>query len=268
MKAKKLQSNVHYTAQTLTDRKCRGCVWYEGINSCELVESSPLAIIDSGSCILHKSRPATKATPYKLAGSAIAIDPELTTDENEELYQRVYERVLADTGDTVKAILAGRGALRRKYQGLAVKQAPEGMTVAGWAIMFGDSVMKDSANTYFSAKDTEFLLDYYQSAPLFMEHGFNAQYGLMPIGQRVKTQRFEHGIWLEHKLDTSHPLYAKTCGDVNAGKYSYSSDSIEHLVLNGLKPEDGKLSYWALAGCSLVPNPAEIGLGEVIAVDE
>lgn len=288
MKQLKSQSQVFYTAKTLTDKKCQTCQFFQQAGACKTVESVPLSIMPSGSCILWNKSETVQAgkaetvhayesvdmdllnnfNAYKLTVSPEAFKPVLTEEENEELFQRKYEEVLADTNDPVKAILAGRGALRRKYQGLAVKQEAEGLTVAGWAIMFGDPVVKDSAGTYFSAEDTSFLLDYYEQAPLFMEHGFNNAYGLQPIGKRTKTQRFSHGIWLEHKLDKNHPLYLKTCEDVEAGRFSYSSDSIEHLVLNGLMPSDGKLSFWALAGCSLVPNPAEIGLGEVIALED
>lgn len=182
---------------------------------------------------------------------------------NLEVWQRTYDQVLADTGDETKAYLAALGQVRRGQYGMATKARKEGteVYVSGWAVMFGDPRITDTDHQYF-ADDTMFLLDFYKESPLWYDHGDDPAYGSMPIGQRVGYEVYKYGIWLVHKLFMDHPLIIRTLKALDNGELSYSSDSIWHYVRRGLKP-DGKLSNWALSGCSLTPTPAELGLGLV-----
>lgn len=203
--------------------------------------------------------------PQKSAAGYAVVDA--TADEGDALYQRVYERVLADTGDPVKARLAALGMTRRKRLGLAVKSTKAGYVVAGWAIMFGDPLLRDLDQTYFANKDTDLALDYYGiGAPLWYEHGVTREYGVDVIGERTMQQVFEHGVWLEHVLYDDHRLYENTRDQVENGMLTYSSDSIAHIVNRRFSEDDGALLAWPLVGCSLTKSPAEPGLGAVIPV--
>jgi hypothetical protein len=81
---------------------------------------------------------------------------------------------------------------------------------------------------------------------------------------RTGWQVYDHGIWFTHRLFAEHPLFDRTAALVKEGKLSYSSDSVAHVVMRG-ETDDGGLKVWPLIGFSLVRNPAEPGLGNVIA---
>lgn len=185
-------------------------------------------------------------------------------------FTRTYERVLSETRDEQKALLAAFGALRRLDDGMAIKAAKRddlGITVGGWAVMFGTPRVKDTDNTFFKST-TEYGLDYFQDAPLWWMHGFDVKVGSEPIGHRTKTAMYKnHGIWLEHVLYKSHPIYSQLVDWAKAGKLSYSSDTFYHHMMAGLDMDNGGMDTWFLGGCSLVDDPAEPGLGNVIIVE-
>lgn len=182
-----------------------------------------------------------------------------------DLWQRTYDRVFADTGDQMKAYLAALGMVQRGRMRMATKARKDAGRVlsVGWGIMFGDPRVKDSERQYF-APDTDYFLQYYERAPLWYDHGDDPAYGWDAIGRRSAYQVHEYGIWLEHEMDTSHRLFARTIGEIDDGLLIYTSDSIYHYMQQGLK-RDGKLAAWPFAGCSLTKRPAEPGLGVVIS---
>lgn len=191
----------------------------------------------------------------------------------QEYWQRTYERVLADTGSEHLAQQAALGTVRRLMSGMAVKSARNHfgnavqmqksgdlVLVNGWGVMFGDPDILDSWQTYF-AKDTDFLERYYPNAPLWYRHGEDVGYQHIPVGMRYSITRFEFGLHVVHTLHQDHPLYQRTYEELVNGLLAYSSDSIGHYVDGGFNGV--KLGVWPLAGFSLVPNPAEPGLGLV-----
>lgn len=212
---------------------------------------------------------AAKSTP--LALDAIRTDLDHLTDAEKDAFERTYQRVLSLTGDPVKALLAGQGAITRLHKGLAVKarQTAEGYRVAGWAILFGDPQHRDLDQTYFGP-NTNFFLDSYAHAPLWLEHGYDAQVRSLQAGYRVETEVHpEYGIWLEHQMTPDMPAFEVVdlnafAKEVSTGAWAYSSDSLSHHVQGGFNPSKGELTVWPLAGCSLVRNPAEPGLGPAI----
>lgn len=201
--------------------------------------------------------PALKSTPLAMQGEALARD-------ESDAYARVYEAVFGETGDVVKATLAAQGAIRRMRMGLAVKsvESAAGQVVQGWGILFTDAGNVDLAKEYFP-RDAELMLDHYPRAPLWYEHGADPRYGARPIGERVLTEKYNHGIWAVHRLFPDHPLYERTLADLDAGVLSYSSDSVLHFVERG-RTWDGGLFVWPVVGWSLVHRPAEPGLGRVV----
>lgn len=180
------------------------------------------------------------------------------SDDERDLWLRTFARVYADTADYEKSAIAADGMIARDRMAMAVKAATGEPMVEGWAILFTDTEQRDLDNTYFS-KDTALLLDQYPTAPLWYEH----QDGASPVGERVAYEVHEYGVWLAHKLYADHPLYERIVGMIQRNELSYSTDSLGHYVNEGYNAIDGALTVWPLAGCSLVHNPAEPGLGRV-----
>lgn len=192
------------------------------------------------------------------------IAPSFVMDDGERLdFERTFYNVLNETGDPLKAKLAAYGALKRRRFGLAVKSAQAEVQVMGWGLWFSDTLYRDRQNTHFPPK-TNLMLEFYPNAPLWYEHGMNAVYGTDPIGKRVHTEVYDHGVWVVHELFQDHPQYARTIKEIEDGVLALSSDSISHYVQRGYEPVQHSLNVWPLAGWSLTRNEAEPALGGVI----
>lgn len=189
--------------------------------------------------------------------------PDTLTETDRARWQATYDAVFAETGDGTKAELAAWGAVRKAYVlRMAGKSVKGGAVVGGWGMLFTDERNLDLDDQYFDS-DTELLLEYYENAPLWMEHGQDDRYGALPIGKRASVKVYPHGIWVEHELDPEHPRYDETLKAIERGDLSYSSDSIGHYARSGYEPETGRLGTWFLAGWSLTETPAEPALGAV-----
>jgi HK97 family phage major capsid protein len=192
---------------------------------------------------------------------AIAINmcEKSLSPEDEATWLRNFSEYLPRVKDFERTMMLADGAVARLNRGLAVKAANGKVYVEGWAMLFSDAERLDLQDTYFPP-DVETLLEYYKEAPLFWEHGN----GDMPVGRRSSYKLYPGvGIWLEHELDATHPRYKQTLADIEAGRLSYSTDSMSHYVEEGFNPQDGELAVWPLAGASLTRQPAEIGLSRV-----
>lgn len=216
------------------------------------------------SSLVEQMNAADAAENEKSAKTATA-SPDTLTDTDRARWQETYDAVFAETGDDVKAELAAWGAVRKAYilrmAGKSAK-ADDGAVIGGWGMLFTDENELDLDDQFFD-DETRLLLEYYQNAPLWMEHGQDARYGSMPIGKRASVQVYRRGVWVEHELDPEHPLYNETLKGIEDGAYSYSSDSISHYVRDGYDPDTGRLGVWPMAGWSLTETPAEPGLGAV-----
>ncbi len=195
------------------------------------------------------------------------IQADCTPEEQAE-YLRVFNNVFTQTNAADKAAAAAWGAVKKmRLVGVSVmKSAPNGdPEIGGWAMKFvaRGSDDKDLYETYFS-RATQLLLEYYQGAPLWMEHGQDTDYGPMPIGRRSLVEIYGHGVWMGHGVHRNHVRYAETKRDIDNGEFSYSSDSIGHYVDEGFNPVDGRMGLWPFAGCSLTRSPAEPSLGPAL----
>jgi HK97 family phage major capsid protein len=214
-------------------------VWAKGMDLCA-PDHNPIASI------------ALKAAPH----------PTPPTHIPESAHGTFYE-ALAETGDEQMATLAAMGhATKQRFIGLK-SVSPQGAVVGGWAILFDDGSSPDRKNTYFP-EGTDLQLEYYETAPLYWEHGADSRCLWTPIGIRTLTRVYKHGVWIEHRLYAAHPLYQEILQDVKRRRLAYSTDSIEHIVLEGYDPRDNSLNAWPLAAVSLVHDPAELGLGPVV----
>ena len=189
----------------------------------------------------------------------------LTTDEQRQ-WLAVFNAVFAQTLDEEKAILAAWGAVRKGRtvggRSVALVKADGLVIVRGWGVLFTDPAHTDSYGTHFSLL-SHLLAEYYQDAPLWYEHGLDADYDVWPIGKRHAVEIYGFGVWAEHSLFPDHRLFERTVREIEEGQLAYSSDSIAHYVEQGINQANGELRMWPLAGWSLTRQPAEEGLGPV-----
>jgi HK97 family phage major capsid protein len=204
---------------------------------------------------------AGRSAPVTLEDMAKSYMPSWLKERDKPHWLKTFIETYNETGDEEKAALAATGRVsKRRILGL---KSVEGMpVVAGWGLLFTDEDDLDLQKTYFT-QDTPLLLDFYQNAPLFWEHGEEPQYGVDPIGRRVKAELYPRGVWVEHELFPEHPYFDRTCQAVERGEVGYSSDTIGHLAEKEYNAEDGRLGWWAAAAWSLTRNPAEPALGAV-----
>jgi len=160
----------------------------------------------------------------------------------------------------MSALAATGRVTKRRILGL--KSENGASIVQGWGLLFTNKTDLDLQETYFD-EGTQLMLDFYKDAALWKEHGEDPDYGIQPIGKRVKAVLYPRGVWVEHTLFTDHPLYERTLRELDNGELAYSSDSLGHLVEKGYDERDGRLAFWPIAGWSLTKNPAEPALGAV-----
>jgi HK97 family phage major capsid protein len=189
--------------------------------------------------------------------------------EETNTFCEAYANVYSQTKNKDAALQAAQGAVTRSrfYVGARSIKSADGTPsyhISGWGMIFTDGDNLDLQDTYFDDK-TKTLLEYYPTAPLWMEHGQDPAYGSDPVGKRVDAKVYPHGVYVTHELHSSHPHFDKTWKMARSGKLALSSDSIGHHVDRGFSPTDGYLSIWPVAGWSLTQNPAEPGLGPVNA---
>lgn len=200
------------------------------------------------------------------------LPPEVRDNLSPALQQRwleVFNKVLKQTGDEQKAILAAWGAVRKAREtaglgaaSLALKSDGDRYTVEGWGMLFTSPDDRDLSGEFFTTM-TRTLAEFYQDAPLWYEHGLDIDYGVDPIGKRVQLEVYGFGLYVKHALFPDHPLIERTLDEIRSGKLSYSSDSLSHYVEQGYNWANGELRTWPLAGWSLTANPAEPALGPV-----
>lgn len=182
-------------------------------------------------------------------------------DSDREAWIETFFETYQETQNAEMASLAAEGRIKKRRI-LGLKSVDGEPIVAGWGLLFTGADDLDLQETYFD-DDTPLLLEYYQNAPLFYEHGEDPKYGVDPIGQRTKATLYPRGVWVEHKLFSDHPFFDKTYAEAQRGELAYSSDTIGHLAEKEYDPRDGRLGWWGAAAWSLTGNPAEPALGSV-----
>jgi HK97 family phage major capsid protein len=187
-------------------------------------------------------------------------------DSEASMFVSVYNDVFGQAGNETMATAAALGAVNKARQRVQVRSAEDGsgdLIIEGWAVKFGDPEDledRDSYNEFFS-RASHLLLEYYQNAPLYYEHGFDKEYGLDPIGMRIKTEIYRFGVWMTHRVYRKHRLFERTKRELEQGLHGHSTGAIGHGV--GLIQKTGENRYWPAAECSITKNPAELALGPV-----
>lgn len=185
----------------------------------------------------------------------------IARNTDRESWLATFIEAFVETRDALMSALAATGRVTKRRI-LGLKSENGASIVQGWGLLFTNKTDLDLQETYF-AEDTQLLLDMYERGPLFYEHGEDPDYGVKPIGRRNRAVLYPRGVWAEHTLDPTHPLYERTLSELENGELAYSSDSLGHLVEKGYDERDGRLAFWPIAGWSLTKNPAEPALGAV-----
>lgn len=152
--------------------------------------------------------------------------------------------------------------------GGAIKAVGSAGRVGGYLVRFGDQPgnQKDLVGEYFSAK-TYFGKEDGNGAYCLFHHSIPLRAGLEGLADRffqpIKTQRDNLGIWAETVLDLADAYERMVYELVQAGKLSWSSGSVPHMVR---KADDGHILQWPIVEGSLTPTPAMPEMTRVQAV--
>lgn len=176
------------------------------------------------------------------------------------IWLSAFNDAFSQTEDEKKALLAAWGAVSKSDILASVKSAKDlTLIVEGWGMLFTNGENPDLDKEYFNAL-TQKLLEYYNEAPLWYEHGQDPDYGYEPIGKRFHLEVYPRGIWVEHSLHPKHRNIERTLQEINDGLLGLSSDSMSQYWG---QDEKGYNYSWPIAGWSLTKNPAEPALGYV-----
>lgn len=112
---------------------------------------------------------------------------------------------------------------------------------------------RDSYQTFFSVR-TDWALDLHpEGVPILMEHGFDPDFGLSPIGRSMPTASFRtdaDGMWVQAQLDKRHRYYAtRVLPLLEASGVGLSQGSSEHSIR--FDPLTREALVWPLQEISL-----------------
>jgi len=153
------------------------------------------------------------------------------------------------------------------YFGDAVKAVDDAGKVGGYLVLFTDAKNKDLDGEYFT-KFTYYGARNGDGVDTVFHHGRKLPLRKkLPADQKariealsdhifstpVKTRVEDVGIWAETVLDLADEYEAAVYSLVQAGKMSWSSGAVSHLVR---KEADGKITRWPIGEASLTPTPA------------
>ena len=126
--------------------------------------------------------------------------------------------------------------------------------VEGWAIPFGGPMPggKDFDDEAFS-KDTELFLRAYNKRPLLYFHGMDKALGVEPIGDEIKWEQKDGGIWLEAQLNLSGKYQEHVLELARRGLLGFSSGAHPQSVV---KSASGLIERWMWLETSLLPIPS------------
>lgn len=136
-----------------------------------------------------------------------------------------------------------------------VSETDDIRTIEGLLSFSGQDKGRDSYGTRFSAR-TDWGLDLHPDGiPVLMEHGFDPDFGLGPVGRTSPTSSFRtdaDGVWVQMQLDKRHRYYETRIKPLlDEGALGISQGSAEHSVRIA---RDGEVLAWPLHEVSLTPT--------------
>ena len=147
--------------------------------------------------------------------------------------------------------------------------------IEGWAIPFGGPMPggKDLDGEAFT-KDTKLFLDAYDKRPLLYLHGMDKALGATSVGDEIKWEQKDGGVWLEAQLSKSAKYQEHILELARRGLLSYSSGANPRSVV---KSASGMIESWMWNETSVVPIPSNpfgmitmkaLGLTEPMALSD
>ena len=123
----------------------------------------------------------------------------------------------------------------------------------GYLVRYGSPSEPDLTGDFFDART-----DFWQatSAPVLYNHGLNPTLKAARLGTARLTYR-DPGVWAEVELQAADAYASKVRELLDAGKLSWSSGSIAHLVDREPAGAAKRITRWPIAEASLTPTPAE-----------
>lgn len=144
----------------------------------------------------------------------------------------------------------------------AIKTLNDDGRVGGYLVVFGDTYTRDLTQSpnpdgskgEFFTKSTEFALDWYEKRPWLYHHALDGAVKMQAVGVIDKIEKDDVGLWAEAQINKRNKYATKVLDLVKAGKLSWSSGSVQHLVQ---KKANGEITAWPLIEGSSTPTPAE-----------
>lgn len=125
--------------------------------------------------------------------------------------------------------------------------------IEGYGIPYGGPMGGKDLDGEAFTKDTDFALDWYDKRPLLMWHGKTKEFGLKKIGDVVKAERRDQGVWVEAIITASKKYKTSIAKLVKKGHLHFSNGSgSQYTKVAG----DGTIQRWPFMEMSLVPIPA------------
>ena len=189
-------------------------------------------------------------------------------EEKRTQWVEVFNSVLTKHHDESRAFAAANGAVKTAevfFVGDAIKALDEPGMVGGFLASWGSATDRDLQNEWFSDQ-TDFALDWYAERPMLYHHGMDSEVKSMRIGTIKSLEKRDGGLYATAQLDlqevdewadrqaTLRQAYIKKIyGLIQAGKLSWSSGSVPHLV----QKSGGEILFWPIIEGTGTPTPAD-----------
>ena len=149
--------------------------------------------------------------------------------------------------------------------------------IGGYAIAFGSADETDNVGDFFTPKTDLWLKQYGGRSVLCYEHLIRGDYDRGILGEVVKMQPDDFGLWYEAKL-TAEPHKVNRDGTINVeeekeiarrqrdnvmelaekGDLGTSTGSVNHFVRKRhVRDNVFEIERWPVVECSVTPQPAE-----------
>lgn len=131
-----------------------------------------------------------------------------------------------------------------------IKMTQSHAIVGGYGVVFGGQDLEGDTFT----KETDFWFDRVgRSQIILYQHGMDSGIKSAVLGQAVKVESNDIGVWLEAQIELSNEYSEAILQLVESGNLGWSSGSVPHLVHRDAK----SITSWPIVEFSLTPTPAE-----------
>jgi uncharacterized protein YdaT len=145
----------------------------------------------------------------------------------------------------------------------AVNESAQGLTIAGYELLWGSPENRDYHKDFFTRK-TALWLDQYPHVPLLFHHSLDKALGSEVIGHRTKAAPDDEGLWVEHWIARGNKYFNLIKALLDAGKLYYSPGSVAHLMRRD--DATGELKAFPIVEDSVTVAPSQFRLRPVAEI--